>query len=373
MPHIQVNINKVGEKILLRHPFSVTRVPLKRHVIPGIILGFNKLRSRYRVLYKDLKHQNDFVRNWIGVEYITSTTVSKEKVRRKRVAKPKLHTKKTSHPEKLNKIVMTHEDYLNLLDNDDFPSGISVVYDPSPDGNCQFEAIAHQMQFKGIHRSATTLRKEATEHLNQQDAFYRQFVHNMTYEEYVSSMARDCYYGINLTLVALMREYNMQCIVISPQGRTHTRLISNDEFYDRMLPVLSIAHFPEDNGMHYVSVELQRNILIDYLSDFEQPDSTDKKSADSDLGEASAERKHEKGKKSVQTQKANETETDNVRKKMLSRLHKAVLEKRSGVHKKTIAFQRLPLHIQIQIVKYCLNDPSFRFVLERTHGYFRSC
>jgi hypothetical protein len=54
------------------------------------------------------------------------TTVSKEKGGIK-VANSKLHTKKKNHPDKLCKFVMTHDDYLNLLDTDDFPGEISVI------------------------------------------------------------------------------------------------------------------------------------------------------------------------------------------------------------------------------------------------------
>jgi len=45
--------------------------------------------------------------------------------------------------------------------------GFQLAFDPLGDGNCQFSAIAHQLERIGIHRSASTVREEIVLYLDE--------------------------------------------------------------------------------------------------------------------------------------------------------------------------------------------------------------
>ena len=42
-----------------------------------------------------------------------------------------------------------------------------MTFDPLGDGNCQFSAIAHQLDRLGIHRSASKVREEIVKYLEE--------------------------------------------------------------------------------------------------------------------------------------------------------------------------------------------------------------
>lgn len=102
-----------------------------------------------------------------------------------------------------------------------FPHEVSIAYDPDPNVNCQFDAVAHYLRKMGLHRNAQTLRKEAVERLKETDAFYRRFGYDVTYEKDIDSIALDVF-------------------------------ISNDGCYGAILPVLTLVHFPKECGVHLV-------------------------------------------------------------------------------------------------------------------------
>lgn len=67
-----------GERVLIRYPFTKSRVPYKRHVLQGIVMKRNRNGTRYYIMYKR-PMLRDFKQAWVGIENITSVTIEKEK------------------------------------------------------------------------------------------------------------------------------------------------------------------------------------------------------------------------------------------------------------------------------------------------------
>ena len=256
---------KIKEKVLVRYPFSKTRVPTKRHIINGIILGVNKTGNRYHVAYHK-PVSREVKRDWVGVENITSLTIKSEKLKRMTMQKtPKKQSstrQKKSSSKKRYYYVLTRADQRSRLTQQ---HGVSLLFDPDPDGNCQFEALSHQLNLLGRHRDALTLRKEAVAHIGKRRTFYQPFIHDMTFDEYISSMEKPGKYGDNLTLLAITREYNLQALVISSRGPEFSSVVSNDGRFDAGLHTLALGYLPESSGMHYMSISIEARLAQDII------------------------------------------------------------------------------------------------------------
>lgn len=259
---------KIGEKVLLRYPFTKSRVPKKRHILSGSILDV-KSTGRYHVEFKNINGQT--VQQWIGVESITSLTLKKEK-RKQRTVNKRPQTSQTARSMKqIHRArfyqVLNHDDNIEMVTHSVFDIGVVILLDPKPDGNCQFAAIRHQMQLHAIHKDECSLRKESVEHLKKNQSFYEDFVHEGSFDDYIKCMSKDGTYGDNVTLVALMREYNMQCLVLSAAGTEHSTLVSNDGWYDDRVPLITLGYFPENAGMHYLSLSIDAVLLEDFIQE----------------------------------------------------------------------------------------------------------
>lgn len=134
------SVYNIGEKVLIRYPPAKKRSS-KRSILSAKILSSSKTLTK-----------------WISVNDITSTTMDKEKRKRKLACQSnkKMHKKNylipySSHREKFT----------------DMQSGInfSISYDPTKDGNCQFYALCHELANIGIFHSAETLREEIVSYL----------------------------------------------------------------------------------------------------------------------------------------------------------------------------------------------------------------
>lgn len=140
------SVYHVDEAVLVRVKDQGSR---RYWVLNGKIVQRNVKLSKYKVVFQ-IPGDPEKKEKWFFVSDVTSTTRLKERLRSK--------STKTSHP---LLIEYTHRDRL-----DDFISmHLNVRFDPAPDGNCQFAAIADQLATCGIFRSAATLREEIVQDL----------------------------------------------------------------------------------------------------------------------------------------------------------------------------------------------------------------
>ena len=253
----KISSYKLGEKVLIRYPFLKGRIPKKRYIIEGTVLRKGRYGNKYKVKY--VNTDGEELVGWVGIQHITSITVEKEKKRRKHHVNKKVFTTDKAKPRKKSHrehfyLVLNHEDKLQTLNVDGLEK-VNVIHDPRPDGGCQFDAIANQFAQQGIYTSAENLRRVAVEHIRSHKTSYMHFVYE-DFDDYIQQMQLNGTYGDHLTLLAIMREYNSQCIVISTSGLDHTTFVSNDGLFHRDMRTIVLGHFPEHSGIHYVSVEL---------------------------------------------------------------------------------------------------------------------
>ena len=102
---------------------------------------------------------------------------------------------------------------LDIFQNDT----IKVVENPNDRGNCQFASVAHQLSQFGVYRSAQQLRMDAINHIQNWRAYYGEFL-TEPLDTYDEKMKCSWEFGDHLTLIALVREYNVLYLVVSSAG-----------------------------------------------------------------------------------------------------------------------------------------------------------
>ena len=153
--------------------------------------------------------------------------------------------------------------------------GFSVQLDPTPDGNCQFEAMAEQLRRIGIYRSITSLRREIVNDLQHRPTTsdgtsLESFVHDSDIQTYLDEMDKSGTYGDHVTLQRASVMYNVQFIVLSSIGPHATQIVSPSGRYSPELQTLLVlSHFAEGDGKHYVSLNGPQHEYIEAM-EFEE-------------------------------------------------------------------------------------------------------
>ena len=105
-----------------------------------------------------------------------------------------------------------------------------VAFNPSPDGNCQFSAIAYNLQTVEIYRSAETVRHEVVSHLINNPAFGGTNVipdfFEMGWEDYLREMQSDGTFGVKITLRAMSEIFNVEFEIISTLGLAARQIVT---------------------------------------------------------------------------------------------------------------------------------------------------
>ena len=154
------SIYKVGEKVLLKYPFSKSRVPRKLIILEGKnVKRYESLMKYYvKFVVPDIKKKNI---DLVQVEHITSLTREKEESRPK--LSPNNFEKQLRQEAHRNKYYITIDDkeptqlsenqndsgQMSIADSEEdeegFPDYINTVYNPMKYGNCQFGSVSHQL------------------------------------------------------------------------------------------------------------------------------------------------------------------------------------------------------------------------------------
>lgn len=254
----------VGEKVLVRLSGKAKK---KRHIIEARIEKRNLKLQTYKVSYISLvtgKKEN----KWLPVDDVTSLTFQEEK--RKQKAAKLSRRKKVLHHTRFN-IVMTRDDYTKVIEH----QGFQVIYNPPGDGNCQFAALAHQLNALGIFRSPETMREEIVTYLQNHPVDHEGFplseqlvdTEFASWEEYLQYMKRKSTFGDQLTLFAAANLYNINIQITSTLGAGAQHV-----FHPSLsVPLASVylGHFAENHGEHYVSLmpEFNNNMGISDADD----------------------------------------------------------------------------------------------------------
>lgn len=186
------SVYKIGDKVLVRYPFG-SRVPYKRHILPGKIVRRSRGYDRYVVKFR--KPEGVLVRQWVGVENITSRTLAEENHRRnvsvdifsnlerkKNREKYYIVKENTHDSDSVSVYANERDESISNTSSDDKMKtfcrnkDLLVDYDPTEVGNCQFSSVSHQLRRVGLNRSASQLRKDAVDHLTRHSEYYQDFV-----------------------------------------------------------------------------------------------------------------------------------------------------------------------------------------------------
>ena len=253
-------IYDIYEKVPLRFPFKYGKKgPKKRLAILAKIKKRNVTLSKYEVMYKnpDTKKTEN---NWVSVKDITSRTRRKE-VNRKKFTSLEEILIFFERDEKLKNlyIVLSLEDrFQNLFER----AGYSIRLNPLSDGNCQFAAIANQLQAHNVTAiSSFDLRELVVNYIIE----FRSSPFNVrpdfgeliddsrysSFEDYVNRMRMNTTFGDHLTLQAISELYLVRINVVSTEGSNHNRMIEPQE-NSVDIPTLSIGYDPE--SLHYFSI-----------------------------------------------------------------------------------------------------------------------
>ena len=262
-------VYNIKEKILLRFPFKFGKnAPKKRLAIIAKITSRNLMLSKYQVSYKnpETKKREE---SWVSVNNITSRTRKKENERKKFTNVDELlkATKRDRNLKNLYQVLSTEERLGNVFER----YGYSIHLNPSPDGNCQFDAVADQLQIKNIAKlTSYKVRESAVSYMveyrrspfNDRQDFAETFDNRRysSFEDYINLMRQQGTFGDHLTLQAISELYFVQINVTSSQGDNYHRVIVPQEDVSE-LPTLTIGYDPV--GQHYLSILPDVDFSID--------------------------------------------------------------------------------------------------------------
>ena len=217
---------RIGESVFIRYPYMRSRVPKKRHIVEGKIM--DKKQDGYKYFVSFVTPEGCQIQDWVGVENITSKTVRRE-ITKQNVADQRRQSaaqqrgsegqkrgsegqqkesegqqkgsegqqrgnrgqqkgsesqqqrrseineharQKKEHRNKFYK-VLNHNVKIKQLK---FAEDVTVIHDPPPDGNCQFNAIAHKFSRHNILTDHIKLRGIAVKHISSHRKDYANFV-----------------------------------------------------------------------------------------------------------------------------------------------------------------------------------------------------
>ena len=253
---LKLPIYELGDKVLIRAPAKISRVCNKMTVLEGTITGRNLKKYKYKVNFSHPTLKRDMYR-WFSVADITGITLAHQKQRERVSFRRKKHRSNLY-------FTLDQQSQLEHVEND---FSLSVRYNPPGDGNCQFSAVADQLETIGIHRSHETLRAEVIRYLERQPSTWSSFITESS-QSYLTRMVKDGTYGDHITLQAISDIYNIQILIVStlnqgtmmitPWGRT-------ENLYSFEIPVITVGHLAEGNGEHYVSIESNRDQIISVI------------------------------------------------------------------------------------------------------------
>ena len=133
----------------------------------------------------------------------------------------------------------------------------SLLYNPPGDGNCQFSALCFWLHRLCKHRSPETVREEIVKYLtnnpNDSEGMPLELFAATPWAEYLHSVAKNGFYGDQITLQAAADLYNIEIAVVSTLGPDATAMIS--PFSSIPTARVQLGHYAENHGEHYICVE----------------------------------------------------------------------------------------------------------------------
>ena len=135
---------------------------------------------------------------------------------------------------------------------------MTITHSPKGDGNCQFAAIAYQLnKLRKILLTHQSVRQDVTNHFKRMcnnnsewcDVMAARLT-NQTLEAYIEEMSRDTVWGDEAVLLAASHVYSVRVRVISTLGAGACQIFSPSTPDDESLPMVTLGH--DVTSAHYV-------------------------------------------------------------------------------------------------------------------------
>ena len=222
---------EINDRVLIRLRAGNKRIS-KAKVVMGNVIQRNEKLYMYKVTY----HLNNNAKTkWISIRDLTGSTLSLQK---KRMQQTRLDVQ---------------------LNNSSQLFASPTIFNPAPDGNCQFAAIAYAIQQLVIYRLAATLRSEDIEYLMrnryvgiQNSVLWTEAI-GEDENKYIIWMSQNAVFGDHLMLQVAAEIVNVQILIDSTIQHGSTILTpSGSTAFNRALPTIVLGHQDETSGTHYV-------------------------------------------------------------------------------------------------------------------------
>ena len=232
--HLRVPIYRVGDTLFYKCNDKESRVSGNINVKTGVVIDTDLEHYKYLIEQEGGRQRWMSVRNLMG-----STSV----MQKERLTAADQNTNKRNIPS--------------------FHSTNFTVYNPVGDGNCQFNAIAHQLnqRFVDAYANAVGLRQDVVAYLREHEFLAEQETTRWSEmipgnaEEYLMHMGEAGVFGDQVTLQAISELYRIQILVVSSLQDGST-LIRPDggNVLDLNEPIIVLGHLAEGEGEHYLSL-----------------------------------------------------------------------------------------------------------------------
>lgn len=250
---------KPKERVLVRYRAGKGASSIgsrKRYVIQGTVIKKSTKSDMYKIRFitPDSSKKTD---QWFSVENLTALSTQSQVSKRTRQSKRDNQRKLQEHRKKFAILLQPCDKF---IDRDFGDVGLSLLYNPPGNGNCQFEALCFWLSHLGIFRSAETIREEVVQYLedhpNNAEGIPLELFAAMPWSQYLREMLTDGTYGDQLTLRAAADLYNIQIVVFSTLGANATAVISPS--FSNPIATIHLGHYAEQHGEHYICVNSDR-------------------------------------------------------------------------------------------------------------------
>ncbi len=193
-------------------------------MVPGVVEKIRPKYHRYKVRYID-PADSQTQEKWFSVKDVTSCTRHIHGEHPQTTKPRKTTSSKISHRKNTR-----HDRFQELC--------YVIQHNPPGDGNCQFAALADQLQELAIRRSPAVLRDENVQDLRNNPfgisgQHFESYVSDMDWEQYLSAMTLTQTFGDHITLQRASDRFNVNILVFSSIGPQATVLISRTGFFSR--------------------------------------------------------------------------------------------------------------------------------------------
>ena len=261
-------IYHVGDKVFIRIGKKRGKITKSYRVLPGrITKSYNDDTYQVRFRFPNSKSYS--------IERFRVEDISDCHMKRKENDKKK----RRKEYQRSLRVEKTRNDMVSQITD----QGFKVKYDPPGDGNCQFSSLSYSLRNFGIRLSAQRLREEIVNYLRSNDisnGIPLELFAGLPWDQYLYAMSNNGEYGDEITLRAFSNIFNIEIDIISTLGNGGRVSILPDNSV--AIGTITLGHFAEGQGDHYICLQETRNNLEYNVEDIDDGDEFNQPSIEAD-------------------------------------------------------------------------------------------